>query len=179
MRGCILLCVLGCYGFWCTSMMRFYGSILRFLVRGVVLAACTVGLTACGTRDRPPAPREFKIQQSWQFQPGTEIAGHPVQGGLGDISIALEGKKVYAPFAGEVQPHQGDCVIFTSPQVPAYLMRLCGVDRPKFGTVKQGEAIASSQILSFAVLRKQPDGTWAIVEPANSLLERVLIPSKA
>lgn len=160
-------------------MIRVYGSILRFLMRSLVLAACTIGLTSCGTRDRAPAPREFKIQQNWQFQPGAEIAGHTVQGGLGDISINLDGKKVYAPFAGQVQPHQGDCVIFTSPQVPAYLMRLCGVDRPKFGAVRQGEAIASSQTLTFAVLRKQPDGTWAIVEPADSLLERVLIPSKA
>lgn len=120
------------------------------------------------------SPRTFQIQQSWQFQPGTQIVGHEVIGGLGDISIALRGSKVYAPFTGQVQPHQADCFIFSSPEVPAYILRLCGLQNPKLGAVQAGEAIASSQLLSFAVLRKQPDGTWALVEPSISLLEQVL-----
>lgn len=152
---------------------------LVWLGRGLVLAIFVAGLASCGRQDRPPSPREFKIQQSWQFQPGTEVAGHPIRGGLGDISIDINGGKIYAPMTGEVQPHNRDCVIFTSAELPAYLLRLCGVDHPKLGAVKQGEAIASSYVLSFAVLRKQPDGTWALVEPANPLLERVLTSSRS
>jgi hypothetical protein len=120
------------------------------------------------------APRALQIQQNWQLQPGSEIAGHRILGGLGDVSIALNGDKVYAPFAGKVEPHQDDCVVFSSPEVPAYLLRLCGVRRPKLGQVEQGEAIASAKSLQFAALRRQPNGKWAMVEPSIDVLERTL-----
>jgi hypothetical protein len=81
---------------------------------------------------------------------------------------------VYAPFAGKVEPHREDCVVFSSPEVPAYLLRLCGVRRPKLGQVQQGEAIASAEFLQFAALRRQPDGKWAMVEPSTDVLERTL-----
>jgi hypothetical protein len=151
-------------------------SILQWGMQSLVSLACLLGLVACGPRDRPPPMREVTIQQNWSFQPGAEVAGHAIRGGLGDISIDLRGGNLYAPFDGQLQPHQEGCVIFSSAQVPAYLLRLCGVERPKLGRVRQGEVMASSHILSFAMLRKHPDGTWALVEPANSLLERLLSP---
>jgi hypothetical protein len=120
------------------------------------------------------APRALQIQQNWQLQPGGEIAGYRILGGLGDVSIELEGGKVYAPFDGKVEPHRDDCVVFSSPEVPAYLLRWCGVRRPKLGRVRQGEAIASANALQFAALRRQPDGKWAMVEPSMDVLEKTL-----
>mgnify|MGYP000330179191 CR=1 FL=1 len=129
-------------------------------------------LVSCGSRDRPIAPRAFTIQQAWQLEPGSQIGTYPVVAGLGDISIQLKGDRVYAPFDGQLQPHaESDCLIFSSPEVPAYLLRLCGLRNPRLGAVQQGEAIGTGQLLHFAALRKQPDGTWALVEPASSLIE--------
>jgi hypothetical protein len=139
-----------------------------------VLLAVLLLICAGCTRASNIAPRALQIQQSWQLQPGSEIAGHRILGGLGDVSIALDGGKVYAPFTGKVEPHREDCVVFSSPEVPAYLLRLCGVRRPKLGQVQQGEAIASAKSLQFAALRRQPDGKWAMVEPSTDVLERTL-----
>jgi hypothetical protein len=58
--------------------------------------------------------------------------------------------------------------------VPAYLFRLCGLNKPHLGAVSQGDVIGSGKLLLFAALRKQPNGTWAIVEPAKGILERTL-----
>lgn len=124
----------------------------------------------------PEPPITLKLYQSWELQPGDTIAGRRVLGGLGDISIALEGNNVYAPFRGKTQRDRGNCLIFSSPEVPAYLFRLCGLDNPRFGTVNQGDALGRGRSLQFAALRKQPNGTWAIVEPAKEILERTLTP---
>jgi hypothetical protein len=121
--------------------------------------------------------RSIKIQQSWQLQPGDSIGNYQIVAGLGDISIELDGGKVYAPFDGRVQPNVRSCVLFSSPDVPAYLFRLCGLKQPRLGQVKQGDAIGSGQYLHFATLRKLPEGTWTIVEPSRSMLERLLNPS--
>jgi len=142
------------------------------LVRAIVLTGLLM-LSGCA-KDEPVALRAVQIQQQWQLQPGDQIVGHRVSGGLGDIAIELNGGKVRAPFDGEVEPHQSDCVIFSSPQVPAYLMRLCGVKRPRLGVVQAGEAIGSADHLFFAALRRQPDGKWAMVEPSRSVLERTV-----
>jgi hypothetical protein len=130
-------------------------------------------LTSCATQPKAE-PRSLQIQQQWQLQPGDEVVGHRVVGGLGDVSIELNGGKVRAPFDGEVEPYQNQCVIFSSPQIPAYLMRLCGVEQPKLGKVKQGEAIGSADPLVFAALRRLPDGKWAMVEPSLNVLERTV-----
>jgi hypothetical protein len=127
---------------------------------------------------KPSEPtRSIKIQQSWQLQPGDSIGNYQIAAGLGDISIELDGGKVYAPFDGRVQPNVRSCVLFSSPDVPAYLFRLCGLKQPRLGQVKQGDAIGSGQYLHFATLRKLPEGTWTIVEPSRSMLERLLNPS--
>ncbi|NJR69052.1 MAG: hypothetical protein HC771_10560 [Synechococcales cyanobacterium CRU_2_2] len=91
-----------------------------------------------------------------------------------------------APFDGEVYAYRDPselgganrCVLFASPQVPAYLFRLCGLQGIQFGRVRQGASIGRAQSLHFATLRKQPDGSWAIVEPARDILQQVLAPGQ-
>ena len=130
-------------------------------------------LTGCG---RPPEKViDIQLFQQWQLQPGDLIAGRRLLGGLGDLSIELKGKPIYAPFNGKVQPTtKGGCVVFSSPEVPAYWFRLCGLDHPKTGALQKGEEIGSGDSLQFAALRKQPNGKWAIVEPSQAILERTL-----
>lgn len=131
--------------------------------------------TGCSANQPPPEPvRTIEIQQSWELQPGDAVGNHTVVAGLGDISIQLTGETVYAPFDGIVQPNSESCVLFSSPEVPAYLFRLCGLDNPNIGEIAEGSAIGSGDYLHFATLRKQPDGTWTMVEPARNILERIL-----
>ncbi len=122
---------------------------------------------------REPA-RQIQIQQSWQLQAGDQVKEYRIAAGLGDISIALQGGKVYAPFTGRVQPNLIDCVLFSTPEVPAYLFRLCGLSQPRLGAIQQGEPIGSGEYLHFAMLRKLPEGNWTIVEPSRSMLEKIL-----
>lgn len=142
-------------------------------------AAITLLSVSCSTAPLVPSepPRMIQIQQDWQLQPGDSIGEYQITAGLGDISIELDGGKVYAPFDGRVQPNVRNCVLFSSPDVPAYLFRLCGLNQPRFGSVRQGDVIGSGKSLHFATLRKLPEGTWTIVEPSRSMLERVLNPS--
>lgn len=117
---------------------------------------------------------EPKLYQSWQLKPGDDIAGVKVIGGLGDISIALNGQSVYAPSDGDAYIDKRGCVYFAGADTPAYLFRLCGLERPRLGTLRAGEAIATGNIVQFATLLKQPDESWALVEPDKSLLQRTL-----
>ncbi len=126
-----------------------------------------------------PPPRQVKIQQTWELEPGQRIADYRIIGGLGDVSLALGGGSVRAPFAGEVYPYQERCVLFSSPEVPAYMFRFCGLRRVAFGEIRQGGTIGRARSLHFATLRKQPDGSWAIVEPARDILEKILAPGKS
>lgn len=138
-----------------------------------------VGLITAGCWPTPRSSepvRIIQVEQTWQLQPGDAIGDYRIAAGLGDISIELAGGKVYAPFEGRVQPNVPDCVLFSSPEVPAYLFRLCGLRQPRLGPVKQGQTIGSGQYLHFAALRKLPEGTWTIVEPSRSILERLLKP---
>lgn len=119
--------------------------------------------------------RNVKLFQQWQLQPGDLVAGRRLVGGLGDLSIELNGNPVYAPFEGKVQlTTKGACVVFSSAEVPGYLFRLCGLDRPKTGALRKGEKIGSGAMLQFATLRQQPNDTWAIVEPSKKILEQTL-----
>lgn len=140
----------------------------------VVILLCTSCSTLPATPPEPP--RTIQIQQDWQLQPGDQIGGYHIAAGLGDISIELSNRKVYAPFDGRVQPNVKDCVLFSSPDVPAYLFRICGLHQPRFGAIEEGEPIGSGQYLHFATLRKLPEGTWTIVEPSRSILEKLLSP---
>lgn len=149
------------------------------LTSGALLKALPLlgllGLGACGLTQAQVPKRHIPVQQTWTLQPGSEVGGFPVMGGLGDVSIELGGGKVRAPFDGQLQPTESDaCVAFTTPEVPAYLFRLCGVTQARLGDVEAGQVMARSEILQFAAMRRQPDGTWAIVEPATDILEKTL-----
>lgn len=144
----------------------------RFLK--TVLSALVIGIGSCGfTADNTPI-RKISLQQNWALQPGSEVGNYQVIGSLGDVSIDLDGKAVKAPFHGKVQPTEHGCIAFSSPEVPAYLFRLCGLKRPQLGLVEAGQVIGRGEILQFAAMRRQPDGSWAMVEPAVDILERTV-----
>jgi hypothetical protein len=133
-------------------------------------------LPACG-RDRPDAtPRHIQLDQTWQLQPGDAIAGYSVRAALGDIAIDLHGNTVYAPMDGDIHPTDGDCVLLSSPEIPAYLFRFCGLRDARLGSVQTGDAIGKADLLAFSALRKQPAGTWVMVEPSTNFLARSLHP---
>lgn len=134
-----------------------------------------LGLGACGLTQAQVPKRNIAVQQEWTLHPGSDVGGFQVIGGLGDISIDLKGGKIRAPFDGQLQPTDSKaCVAFTSPEVPAYLFRLCGVNKPRLGDVEAGQVMGRSEVLQFAAMRRQPEGTWAIVEPATEILEKTL-----
>ena len=140
------------------------------------VASLLLSLLPFGCARAPSSDSTLDIQlyQTWELQPGDSIGDRRIVGGLGDISIALDGNSVYAPFDGRTQIDKHRCLIFSSPDVPAYLFRLCGLNNPQPRAVNQGDVLGSGDLLQFAALRKQPNGTWAIVEPAKAILERTL-----
>jgi len=154
------------------SVLKPWGMRVGAIALPLTLASCTV---PTAFSHQPAIPRTIQIQQDWPLQPGRAIAGYDILGGMGDVSIDLSGATIYAPFDGETYladlPH---CILFASPEVPAYLLRLCGLRRPHVGLLRQGDPIGSGSTLHFATLRKQPDGRWALVEPALSLVEQTL-----
>ncbi|MEM8806858.1 MAG: hypothetical protein AAGF01_12595 [Cyanobacteria bacterium P01_G01_bin.38] len=129
-------------------------------------------LSGCNRGQLPE--RKVQIDQDWVLQAGSEVAGYAISSGLGDITLELGGDVVRMPFDGEVQPAEGGCVMVSSPEVPAYLFRLCGVHNPKLGARSQHQTIGHAQQLVFATLRKQPSGTWAMVEPSTSLIKQLV-----
>jgi len=133
-------------------------------------------VTGCTPEPVEEPPIDVQIYQNWELQPGDVVAGYPVRGGLGDLSIALQGNTIYAPYEGRVQPYKKGCVVFSSADVPNYLLRLCGVKKPHFGPRRAGDAIATADALEFALLNKRPDGLWALVEPSKKILEQMLQP---
>lgn len=133
-------------------------------------------LSSCAQTPLPQEPIEVKLHQNWQLQPGSTIAGYPVIGGLGDISIVLDGKSVYAPYDGETRRDKRGCLYFETAVVPAYLFRLCGLQSLTLGKVQEKQAIGKGKILQFAALRRQPNEAWAIVEPDKTFVERTLKP---
>ena len=150
----------------------------RWLKPGLLAAvsfAASVLLTSC--RDQASAtPRRIALQQSWELVPGDTIEGFLVAASLGDISIQMNGASVSAPFQGEIElAASGDrCIFFSSPEVPAYLFRYCGLRNPQLGAIRAGQSMGKANFLHFATLRRQPEGTWVIVEPSTHVLERSL-----
>ena len=137
----------------------------------IVFISC---LSGCNPPPQPPPLVEIKLYQNWELKAGDRVGGYEITGGLGDISIALQGRSIYAPFNGDTQLDKRRCVYFESREVPSYKLRFCGVQPLKIGTVRQGDAIGSGDTLQFAALRKQPNGTWAIVEPSKTIVEKTL-----
>lgn len=146
---------------------------LSFNTRRMVLVATVFTLLAgCGSG--PPPARTITIQQTWDLQVGNQVGDYRISSGLGDITLELSGDPVLMPFDGEVQPMDEHCIALTSPEVPAYLFRLCGISRPSLGQRSQGHTIGRAQRLIFAAFRKEPDGTWALIEPATDLITQFL-----
>ena len=136
-----------------------------------------VGASLSGCREQAIAqPRKIALEQSWELDLGDAIEGFQVVASLGDVSVQMRGAKVRAPFDGEVQTAANgqNCTFFSSPEVPAYLFRYCGIRRPRLGSVKEGQSMGTANYLHFATMRRQPEGTWAIVEPSKNVLERSL-----
>ncbi|MBT9317038.1 hypothetical protein [Leptothoe spongobia] len=133
-----------------------------------------LALSSCQSHALPPQ-RVINIQQQWELEPGDLIADQLVVGSLGDISIQLKRQPLRAPFTGKVEPSTIDqCIIYSTPEVPAYLFRFCGLHQPHLGPVQAGQSIGRGRYIQFATLRRQPDGTWIIVEPSTGILERSL-----
>ncbi len=145
-------------------------------------------LSSC---NRPSeAPVNLKLHQQWHLQPGQTIASYPISSGLGDVVINLGGKALYMPKAGRIQPltdrqneasatgkigtQSSNCVAVSSPEIPAYRLRLCHLHQLQLGQQPAGQIIGRGEQVAIAMLRKQPEGTWAFVEPSPSLLEALL-----
>lgn len=143
-----------------------------------VLATGTILLAIAGCTPQPVTeqPLDVQLYQNWELQPGDVVAGYRVTGGLGDISITLKDNSIYAPYEGRLQPNKAGCVVFSSADVPNYLLRLCGVKNPRFGSRQAGEAIGTAKTLQFALLNKRSDGQWALVEPSKQMLQQMLQP---
>lgn len=157
--------------------IRSLAAAIRHWGLGGLAVLGTIGLAGCPSQPEPTSTIDLQLYQVWELQPGDRLKGFEVTGGLGDTSIALNGKPAYAPFDGKTQIDKRQCLIFSSPNVPAYLFRLCGLANPRLGSVSQGEILGYAAVLQFATLRRQPNGTWAIVEPSKPILERTVAKS--
>lgn len=129
-------------------------------------------MTACQTGAL--SSRTITVQQTWDLQVGNQVGDYRISSGLGDITLELDGDPVRMPFDGKVQPMDEHCIALTSPEVPAYLFRLCGIQRPGLGQHSQGHTIGRAHQLVFAACRKEPDGTWTLIEPATDLITQFL-----
>ena len=145
---------------------------LSFCVGAIALGSM---LSSCAGHTNPQ-PKKITLKQQWVLNPGDEISGSLVSGSLGDISLALKkGTQVKAPFDGLVEPTELEgCDFYSTPEIPAYLFRLCGLSQVAYGEVNAGRVLGKARHISFATLRKQPDGTWIIVEPARGVLEKAI-----
>ena len=140
----------------------------------ILLVSSVFVLTSCSATSLPES-RNITLQQQWTLNLGDKVAGNLVVGSLGDISLYLESQEIKAPFDGDLELSESDeCTLYSTPEIPAYLFRLCGLNKVSYGSIKAGKTIGRGQYLSFATLRRQPDGTWIIVEPARTVLEKAL-----
>lgn len=141
----------------------------------LVAIGLLVSLSGC-RQGAASAPRRIVLQQTWELEAGDTLAGHLIVAGLGDISIQLNDHVVRAPFAGRVELAAAgvNCIYFSTPEIPAYLFRYCGIRRPRLGSIRAGAVMGVGDYLHFATLRRLPDGTWAIVEPSGHVLEKSL-----
>jgi hypothetical protein len=157
---------------------KFAGKSLRWLkLISFLTLSVSLGFSLSSCRQEAIAsPRTIVLEQSWELDLGDQVEGFSVVGGLGDVSVHLRGAAVRAPFDGEVEiAAKGErCFFFSSSEIPAYLFRYCGLQNARLGIVQQGQRIGKANYLHFATMRRQPEGTWAIVEPSTSVLERSL-----
>ncbi|MEY3298271.1 MAG: hypothetical protein RLZZ597_1531 [Cyanobacteriota bacterium] len=144
---------------------------------GWAMGWMVMGVGGCRAPQVEPPVRAFNLYQTWALQPGDKLAGYEVHSGLGDVAINLGGNRLYMPFDGQVQRAAGNedrCLVISSPDVPAYLFRLCDVTQAQPGDHQRGEVIGRGSVVAFAAMRRQADGTWAMVEPAQDLIAQFL-----
>jgi hypothetical protein len=162
-------------------------SSYRLCGKSSAIALSLLASSLISSCDRPKTrPVSLPLHQQWQLQPGHSIAGRPITSGLGDVLVELDGKAIYMPKSGLVQPLSpassdaqataSDCIAIASPEIPAYRLRLCHLRRPRLGQQPAGSMIGRGEQVAISMLRKQPEGTWAFVEPSPSLLEALLTP---
>ncbi len=140
----------------------------------MVMAPTIVVLTLTACQTAPQIIKPPELHQKWELQAGDRIGGYEVISGLGELSLELQGKAVYAPVRGKTSIDARSCVYFESPEIPNYQFRLCGLYNPHIGALRQGEEIGTANQLRFAALRQHPSGKWAIVEPSKQILEKIL-----
>ena len=102
----------------------------RLILLGTSLFGTSLFLSSCAAQPSSQPPIDIQLFQKWQLQPGDTIAGHTVLGGLGDISIALKGSPVYAPFDGEAQVDKRGCVFFSTAEIRPTNFGFVGLTRP-------------------------------------------------
>jgi len=145
-------------------------------MRQALIGLCCLIAAGCSSRAEISA-RKVNLYQDWALGPGDSLGDYEVQSGLGDVAVDVRGQRIYMPFDGSIEPDadsEGLCIIVSSPEVPAYLFRLCGIQRPRLGYQARHTTIGVGQVIAFATLRRQRDGTWAMVEPAQDLLMKFL-----
>lgn len=138
----------------------------------------------------PLAIKQIELKKVWEIQAGQSIAGHRVVSSLGDVSLEFKGA-IAAPAMGVVERNfvlvsdrtlirtPPDCIIFSSPQMPAYLLKLCGLKQYHLGTVNQGFPIGkTSGYLQMSLLSFRKDenqvSQWIYVSPSPKLIEKLL-----
>ncbi|MEM9770998.1 MAG: hypothetical protein AAF889_05275 [Cyanobacteria bacterium P01_D01_bin.73] len=134
-----------------------------------------------GSGDR----HDFDLRQSWGWLPGAQVSDRAVVGGLGSIALAVDGP-VYAPVDGVIYEQAAlvaegqlsrlpsSCAVFSSVQLPAYAVQLCGLRDRQVGAVKRGQIVGHSErFLHLAVLRRDGD-QWMFVPPAPEIVEQIL-----
>ncbi|MDY6936283.1 MAG: hypothetical protein SWY16_01345 [Cyanobacteriota bacterium] len=138
----------------------------------------------------PRSVREIELQNTWGVKAGESIDRYLVASGLGDISLAMKGK-VLAPLDGNIE-HKfvlisdgslirgtSDCVIFSSPQMPAYLIKLCGLASRNFNRIESGKPIGETNgylHISLFSYRPNPENgaTWVYVPPSPQLIQNLV-----
>lgn len=138
----------------------------------------------------PRSVREIELQNTWEVKAGDSIEGYFIASGLGDISLAMKGK-VIAPIDGHLEEKfvlisdgrlirgTSDCVIFSSPQLPAYLIKLCGLASRNLERVERGKAIGKTNgYLHISLLSYRPNqengAIWVYVPPSPQLIESLV-----
>ena len=142
------------------------------------------------TARSPHSVREIELQNTWGVKAGDSIEGYFIASGLGDISLAMKGK-VIAPIDGNVEENfvlisdgslirgPSDCIIFSSPQLPAYLIKLCGLASRNLEQVEGGKPIGKTNgylhISLFSYRPNQESGAiWVYVPPSPQLIESLV-----
>ncbi|NES95788.1 MAG: hypothetical protein F6K32_11250 [Desertifilum sp. SIO1I2] len=137
-----------------------------------------------------PNLKQIDIKEIWENHSGQKIAGYPVVGGLGDISLEYRGN-IVAPLGGEVEgnfvlatetslvKNTSDCVLYSTPQQPGYLLKLCGLKERNSGDLKAGETIGKTDgllHLSLLTFRRSSNERpqWIYVSPSTQIIASVL-----